>query len=435
MSASDGVTCEPVVVAAEMGYGHLRPATSLADALGVEVLRADVAPLAGEAEAKLWSRSRRLYELTSRLSQRAFVGRPFRRLLFGATAISDLHPYRDQSRPTRPVKTLAKWIDRGIGEGLLARLAESGRPLLTTFYAPAIAADRHGDGPVYCVVTDTDVHRIWAPFDPAATRIRYLVPSLQALRRLRAYGVPRENISFTGFPLPAELTAEDRLRADLSARLVRLDPDGVFRKQLGAEVRPLLGDLPEGRGEPPLLTYAVGGAGAQTGVVRSFLPGVRELVESGRLRLALVAGVRPEVAALFRKWLADAGLGNRPESEVRILCEDDFDAYYRRFNELLHETDVLWTKPSELVFYGALGIPLVFSWPVGAQEKVNRRWTTERGAGLKQLAPRHAHLWLVEWLSEGILAAAAWSGFVRLPRRGTENVLAALREDHSPETR
>jgi len=59
---------KPLVVAVEMGYGHLRAALSLAEALGEPVLRVDRAPLADTEEQKLWQRVRNAYELTSRLS-------------------------------------------------------------------------------------------------------------------------------------------------------------------------------------------------------------------------------------------------------------------------------------------------------------------------------------------------------------------------------
>ena len=47
------------------------------------------------------------------------------------------------------------------------------------------------------------------------------------MRRLRQYGVPDERIFITGFPLPRENLGGpgmDTLRADLLARLGRLDP-------------------------------------------------------------------------------------------------------------------------------------------------------------------------------------------------------------------
>src|SRR5437870_4027449 len=73
---------------------------------------------------------------------------------------------------------------------------------------------------------------------------------------------------------------------------------------------------------PPTLTHAIGGAGAQSHMARRFLPGLRPSLESGRLRLALVAGTRPEVAERFADALQDAGLRDHPA--VSVLHERDF---------------------------------------------------------------------------------------------------------------
>jgi hypothetical protein len=139
--------------------------------------------------------------------------------------------------------------------------------------------------------------------------------------------------------------------------------------------------------------------------------------------VALAAGIRPEIAARFERWVREAGLGDCLGEQVTIVLAADLDAYFTGFNDLLAETDVLWTKPSELTFFAALGIPLVFSQPVGMHERYNRRWAIENGAGLKQREPGHAGFWIREWLAEGTLAAAAWSGFMRLPKFGLYQIV------------
>ena len=83
---------------------------------------------------------------------------------------------------------------------------------------------------------------------------------------------------------------------------------------------------------------------------------------------------------------------------------------------------MLWTKPSELSFYPALGLACMLSRPLGAHERYNRRWLREQGVGLKHRRLDHARGWFEEWLEDGTLAAAAWSGFVRLPKHGTERI-------------
>jgi hypothetical protein len=418
----------PIVAAVEMGFGHLRAAHALAAALGTRVEHADRPPLAGAEEQRLWQSARRLYEATSRASQLPLLGAPLRALLDSLTSIPHLYPKRDLSRATLQARSLDRLIRKGLGMGLVERLRASGAPLLTTYFATAVLADRHGCGPVYCVVTDVDLNRVWVPLDPRRGGIHFLTPSRRALERLRAYGVAPGQIEFTGFPLPPELLGGPELpvlRRQLAGRLVRLDRKGVFRAQARSEIHYFLGiELPEDQERcPPLLTFTVGGAGAQAGLARDLVRSLAPLVRDGRLRLALAAGIRPEIAARFERWVGEAGLADRLGGDVRIFLAADLDGYFAGFNRLLAETDVLWTKPSELTFFAALGIPLVFSQPVGMHERYNRRWAVENGAGLKQRDPRQAGFWLHEWLAEGTLAAAAWSGFMRLPKFGLYQIV------------
>jgi UDP-N-acetylglucosamine:LPS N-acetylglucosamine transferase len=418
----------PLLVAINMGYGHLRPAHALAERLGVPVLEVDRPPLAAPVEQRLWARTRHFYEGLTRFSQLPAAG-PLRGLVGAITDIPELHPYRDLSAATAGVRLL-RWLSerRGLGRGTVEAMRASGRPLLTTFFAPAVIADHLGEGEVYCVVTDADINRVWAPFEPARTRIHYLVPSTRAARRLRAYGVPGARIELTGFPLPHELLGGPELpalRENLAARLVRLDPEGVFRRATREAIAQHLPPLPaDQEGRAPLVTFAVGGAGAQANLVPVFLPGMAAALREGRLRLALVAGVRGELADAFERTVEQAGL--EPGRHVEILFEPEHAGYFHRFNELLARTDVLWTKPSEITFFAALGLGMVFSWPVGTHERFNRRWAIDAGAGIRQRDPRWAAEWLAEDLADGTLAAAAWSGFMRLPKHGLYKIVDAV---------
>ena len=421
----------PTVVSIEMGYGHLRAAMPLAIALEAEVLHADRAPLANPDEQRRWARARGFYESLSRLSQVPMIGSALDSLLDAITAIPRLHPYRDLSAPTLGTRSLHRLILNGLGKGLGEHLRRTGSPLLTTFYAPAIAADHLGCPEIYCVVTDADINRIWAPMQPAGTRIHYFVPSLRAQRRLEAYGVPKQNIEFTGFPLPDELVGGPDLpllRKQLAARLVRLDPQGSFRQTQGALLTSVLGPLPrEEERRSPLLTFAIGGTGAQLGLAELLIASLKESVQQRKLRLALVAGVRADVAQQLEGFIERAGLANQIGSGIEILLEKDFASYFSRFNRLLAETDILWTKPSELTFYAALGIPLILASPVGVHEWSNRRWAREHGTGLKQRDAKYAASWLNEWICDGILAGVAWSGFMRLPKQGLYRILERFR--------
>lgn len=409
-----------------MGYGHLRAAQALADRLGRPVVHADRLPVARTEEQRLWHASRRFYEITSRASQLPVIGAPMRSVLDSLTSIPHLYPHRDLSAPTLQVIWLDRLIRKGLGRGLVRLLQSMNVPLVTTFPAPAICADRCGCERVYCVVTDVDINRAWVPLRPERNRIVYLAPSRRAAKRLRAYGVAKDQIEMTGFPLPHELLGGEELtaaRRHLAARLVRLDRKRAFRSQARDEIHAFLGvDLPaDQEGVPPLATFSVGGAGAQAELARPLLRSLKSMIEESRLRLCLAAGIRQEVADRFAAWIREAGLEGHPG--VSIHCERDFGTYYASFNRLLAETDVLWTKPSEMTFYAALGLPLVLSPPVGVHERYNRRWAIENGAGLKQRHPDYAGYWIREWLAEGTLAAAAWFGFLRLPKFGLYHIL------------
>jgi len=418
----------PIVAAIDMGYGHLRAAAPLADALSVPLQQMDQAPLGDEADFRFWERTRKLYEPLTRLSQLPFVGAPMQALLAAVTAIPSPWPVRDLSGPTQGTRWMLSAARGGVGRALAAELQQSGAPLVTTFYAAAILAEQHGAKNLHCVITDTDVNRVWAPPDPAKSRILYFAPSERARRRMESYGVPRERVRVTGFPLPHELVggrAMGTLKENLLRRLVRLDPLGRFREAHGVEIERRLGPLPMSEeGRPPLLTFAVGGAGAQTPLAQALVRGVRRQIEEGKLRLALVAGRRAEVAEKLREAVRDNGL----EGRVEVLEDPDVFSYLRRFNQLLAGTDMLWSKPSEITFFAALGLPLICAPPVGVHESWNQRWATDNGAALPQHDPATAGDWLSEWLEDGTLASAAWGGFNFLPKLGLYEILAALGE-------
>ena len=416
------------VVAIDMGYGHLRPARTLAMPLETHVLHADRSPLADLEEQRRWASIRRFYETVSRVSGLPLVGPPFRTLLDTVTHIPPLYPFRDLSAQTLAVRTLENAARNGLGRTMVAYLAERDLSLLTTFYSPALLADFHGYDRIFCLVTDSDVNRVWAPINPRSSKIRYFAPSGRVVRRLRSYGVDKDQIELTGFPLPHSLvggTDANVLRRNLAARIGRLDPGNVFRQQFAADLA-VLGDIPA-PDAPPHLVFAVGGAGAQADLPALFLPSLRQHLTDGRLRLTLVAGARHAVLKELEAHVAHAGLTNELGRNLQFLYEPDLDRYFDRFDALLADTDVLWTKPSEMVFYAGLGIPLLLTEPIGVHEKYNRRFARENGAALKMRDATTVSERLVELLDDGNLAAAAWAGYRRMPNLGLYRILDRMR--------
>lgn len=415
------------LVAIDMGYGHLRPAHSIADFLGgQEILLADRPPLASADEQRLWKRARANYELLSRATAVPVAGPLLSEVLRGVTSIAPLYPSRDLSAPTVPARLLAHFGKSGMGRGLSARLRTRQSTLLTTFFGPAVLSDLAGCERLYCLVTDSDVNRVWVRSDAERTNVVYLAPTERVRRRLKTYGVPADHILVTGFPLPHGLvggTSAPILKTNLRRRLAALDLRGRFLREARDEVTHFLGETTP-PGSPVHLAFAVGGAGAQSEMVERFLPSLGKRLRRGQLLLTLVAGIRPEVARTFRNAIGRAGLGPEyDDGKIRILLANSHADYFQRFDELLASVDALWTKPSELTFYGALGLPLILSSPVGSHERYNARWALHSGAAVKQSDPRHAGDWIWEMLKDGTLAGAAWSGYMRMPKFGLYRIV------------
>jgi hypothetical protein len=417
-----------LLVAIDMGYGHLRPAYALSSVLDSPVLELDRPPLGDRDDARAWAQLRFFHESLSKVSQLPAVGPPVRALFERVTAIPPLYPRRDLAPPTLGARELDRRIDRGLGRGLLDRLQKGAGPLLTTFFGPALIADRAGFE-AHCVVTDSDINRVWAPIAPAKSRLRYYAPSRRVVDRLVAYGVPRERVLLTGYPLPLELLGDPELGAlktNLARRLGRLLASAAegavanserdsWAEALGRPIEPQAA----AQASVPHLTFAIGGAGAQTGLARRFLPSMKRPLERRQLTLSLVAGTKRPVAAKLAAAIDEAGLsGELERGAVEIVVEDSLPAYLARFNALLARTDALWTKPSEMSFFAALGLPLILAPPVGVHEVYNARWTQEHGAALAPRALETAGEWLLEWLEHGVLARAAFAGYAHLPNKG-----------------
>ena len=416
-------TPAPIVAAIDMGYGHLRPAAALADYLGTEVLQMDRPPLGADKDRRFWDRNRELYEPLTRFSQLPGVGAPLRAVLNTITAIPQPWPAQDLSGPTQGTRWMQRAAKEGVGQALADHLRATQAPLMATFYAAAILAELHGATRLHCLLTDSDVNRVWAPPDPRQSRIRYFAPSERALRRMQTYGVPSDRIRMTGYPLPHSLVGgreRTALKENLAARLSRLRVSGRLRALAEAE----LGPLPEAK-LPPLIVFAVGGAGAQVPLAKKLVGGLRRQIDAGVLRLALVGGRRPEVAAALREALEDSGL----DGQVEVLEDPDVFGYIRRFNALLAGADALWSKPSEMTFFAGLGLPFISAPPVGVHEGWNLRWASDRGAALPLHDPATCGEWLQEWIEDGVLAGAAWAGFTRLPQLGLYEIAEELGQD------
>jgi hypothetical protein len=315
---------------------------------------------------------------------------------------------------------------------MIEEIKASCRPIITSFYVPAIAAEHAGYKEIYCIICDTDLSRVWVSENASESNIIYFAPVAGSAQRLHSYGVPEKNIILTGFPLPLELLGNrelDILKTNLNRRLQNLDPDGKFHDLYKHSVnafiqydkRNMMAE--EIKQKSITITYAVGGAGAQKEIGRQIAISLSKKIHEGEVKLNLVAGTRTKLRDYFVRVKEEIAGNNR---NVQVIWAEDNESYFDLFNQCLQTTDILWTKPSELSFYCALGLPIIMTPAIGPQEKFNRRWLRETGAGIKQRNPEFTHQWLYDILKKGRLAEAAWLGFLKAPKYGTYNILDFL---------
>ncbi|MFI5252135.1 MAG: DUF6938 domain-containing protein [Bacteroidota bacterium] len=427
------------LVAADMGYGHRRAAYPLRSLANRQVLILGENDNASPLERKLWERLVAIYAGLSRARNFPIIGIYLFGILERMLSIPPFYPVRDLSHGTLPVEVLGAFIRRGLCSGALHEIQTRALPMVTSFYAPAIAADLAGSiEPVYCIICDADLNRIWVVKDPSESRIQYFAPCGKAAQRLQAYGVRREQVFLTGFPLPEELLGGSNLpvlKRNLMHRLIRLDPCNRFFPLHGKNVEHYLGrenSSERGNSKSPLtITYAVGGAGAQREIGAKIAMSLKDFIKQGKVKLNLVAGIHEEIGKYFLEVRDSLQCSSE---EIAVFSSPNFDHYYEEFTFLLHSTDILWTKPSELSFYCALGLPIIMAPAIGPQEKFNRRWLREIQAGVKQEKPEFAHQWLIDMLENGRLAEAAWSGFLKARKLGLYKIRDILSGGSLPQS-
>jgi hypothetical protein len=111
------------------------------------------------------------------------------------------------------------------------------------------------------------------------------------------------------------------------------------------------------------------------------------------------------------------------DDRIVVIYNSQIEEYFKKLNDALRTTDVLWTKPSELSFYVALGIPIILAPYIGPHEKLNRRWLHEIHAAIQPPGPlEYTHQWLFDLREKGRLAEAAWDGFLKGRKLGTYNI-------------
>jgi len=415
------------VVSVSMGYGHQRTAYSLRDlARGGIIINANDYPGIPAGDRRVWEGMRNVYEFISRLKRIPLIGGAIFAILDKLQEILSYYPKRDLSRPIPQLRQAYFSIKRGWGNHLIeyCKSKNGALPFISTFFIPAFMAEFFNyPGEIFCVICDADISRAWAPLKPKESRIKYLVPTERAAERLRLYGVKKENIFLTGYPLPLENIGGESaeiLKEDLKLRLLNLDPQKKYREKYKILTGETLGEMPEESDHPLTIMFAVGGAGAQKEIGIKAVKSLAVKIWAGDIKIILIAGTKKVIKEYFEKKLGKLGFANH--KNIEIIYAAEIEEYFKKFNQLLRKTDILWTKPSELSFYSSLGLPIIIAPAIGSQEDFNERWLLKSGFGNLQENPRFAYQWLLDWVVQGYLAESAMQGFIEGERSGTLNI-------------
>jgi len=415
------------VISINMGYGHQRTAYPLKSFAEQErIICANDYPGIPEKDKKIWESSRYFYEFVSRFKKFPFIGDIAFGLFDATQKIKDFYTSKDLSNSSFTQRRTNGLFNRGWGKDLITKLSRENIPMVSTFYNPAFMAE-HFDYPndIFCVICDADISRSWAPVNGKKSRIKYFTPNERTGKRLRLYGVKKENIILTGYPLPMENIGGKKMEVlveDMKNRIINLDPSGKYREKHGFIIREKLGKLPLKSDHPLTIMFAVGGAGAQKEMGVELVRRLKKIIYAGRLKVILVAGVKKDIKEYFEKELRNGGLGELMDDGIEIIYANTFEEYYNKFNLALRKTDMLWTKPSELSFYSALGLPIIIAPIIGSQEEFNKRWLLKSGFGIEQKDISHVKEWLYDWIDAGYFADMAMEGFISGEKLGTEKI-------------
>ncbi|HPN37302.1 MAG TPA: hypothetical protein PL041_02785 [Melioribacteraceae bacterium] len=417
------------VVTADMGYGHQRGVHPLIDIAEGGIITVGQNDNSNADEIKLWKQLLDGYEFFSRARSIPIIGKYLFGILDVMLHIPSYYPIRDLSDSTMQVETLQKFIKNGLCKGMMNKISNNNLPLVTSFYAPAIAADVKGYNNIYCIICDADINRVWVAKHPWDSRVNYFASCGKAAQRLKAYGVPEERIFLTGFPLDKKLLGDENLsvlKKDLGQRLLNLDPGGRFMHLYGKSVEHFLGmeNLLTKKRDKLTITYAVGGAGALKEIGGKIAKSLKLKLHTGKVKLYLVAGIRQEVNKYFEQ--IKESLSCKDDS-IEIIYDTDKYKYFEKFNVAIRNTDILWTKPSELSFYCGLGLPIILAPAIGSQEVFNKKWLFEINVGIKQENPDFTDQWLFDMLNSGRLAESAWNGFLKSRKLGVYKIEEVLK--------
>ncbi|WP_018605220.1 MGDG synthase family glycosyltransferase [Uliginosibacterium gangwonense] len=260
-----------------------------------------------------------------------------------------LYQVTNDAMPDSPMQKLRRAIER-LSTRELRKEIKAFEPdaIICTHFLPAEMLSRmirkgKIDCPVWVQVTDFDLHRMWVQDHIAG----YFAANEEVAFRMRAQGIPAENIHVTGIPImPAFGQALDRKAC---AAEYGLDP-----------ARP---------------TVLLMGGGAGLGSLDAVAE--RLLSVAGDYQLIALAGKN--------KAALEALQGLTARYPGRLFPQ----GFTNKVEHLMACADLVITKPGGLTASEclAVGLPMIVNSPIPGQEERNADFLLEQGAALKACDP------------------------------------------------
>ena len=334
-----------------MGFGHYRISMAMAScakALGFDPLWLDLASFDATG-SKMIREQNAMYSLASRISQKSFL---FNKIVWEPLNSEGFKKITYNAKDQKNSELLVP-IFKNIPKDT---------PYIATHVWPAQGAIHAGMTRVVNAIPDNwpmGLHLSEGAIHTVQTPFAYMgYKTLEGFDKKPLRGIPESELFDVGCYVDHEL-------------LVNLSDDNRLRKERIAS------------GEPLRILMGVGGAGAGAKLFRAMIEHLLPLVKAGKVALFLNTGDHGAVFDEFRSMIGDrawlrcfkndyAGLRGYV-SEIRtgkadgvtLICDDDiFRAVYST-NLLMPVSDLLVTKPSELVYYP---IPKLFMRHIGGHE-------------------------------------------------------------------
>ena len=386
-----------LITTAFMGFGHLRAAHNLASLGNGSVVRVDREPLVSLVDKFVWNVAQKVHTFGSldAESRNRFLFQRFDELM----KLPD-----DHTPPSRRAAEFIFALNKvGVWKNFSDSLAWRTAPVIHTFYLPAmVSVYRDFRGANFLLLCDADFHRVWVPRDAKGANLKYFVPLARSADRLVSYGVDRDKIFVTGFPLPVSLTGDgnrEESLSDFEMRCKRLTPNS------GAQLT---------------VMFSFSGAGAYSSMLADLISNMADDLKEERVRIIVSCGSNANALQNTLTILSRFGVAGLPV--VQTIYDDNLYRAFDKFNAALKDTDVMITKPGELVFYAALGLPMILLRPIGGHEGGNRSYLLIEEAALDIERPDNFSEWLHEKHRTGKLLALAHHGYERIPRYGTTEI-------------